>query len=56
VTSATNPDRTAAIREVVAAACDFIDHDDAEGFAKLKAAVAAYRRIPMEQTTMETKR
>jgi hypothetical protein len=50
------PDRRAAIREVVEAACDFMDHDDAQGFARLKAAVAAYRRIPMEQTTMEAKR
>jgi hypothetical protein len=56
VTSTTNHDRHTAIREVLAAACDFIDHDDAQGFARLKVAIAAYRRIPMEQTTMETKR
>jgi hypothetical protein len=50
------PDRPTAIREVVAAAIELVDHDDGPSWVRLKAAVIAYRRIPMEQTTMEVKR
>jgi hypothetical protein len=50
------PDRRAAIREVVEAACELVDLDDGPSFVRLRDAVAAYRRIPMEQTTMEARR
>ena len=50
------PDRRAAIREVVEAACELVDHDDGPSFVRLRDAVTAYRKIPMEQTTMEVRR
>jgi hypothetical protein len=56
MTDAKAPDRPTAIREVVAAACELVDHDDGPSWVRLRDAVIAYRRIPMEQTTMEVKR
>lgn len=50
------PDRAAVLREVVAAAEELIDRDDAIAFARLAEAVKAWRRLPKEQLGLEVGR